>query len=96
LGYLRHVAPTNKGAAKDAAIREKDERPTYDQLYLASRLSPDDAPQGRLSPAAIQRLNIKYGVQAVTDALRLMRGHPPEQAVRRPYPYLEGMLRRTL
>jgi hypothetical protein len=96
LGYLEHAAPTNKGAAKDAAIRENDERPTYDQLYLASRLSPDNAPKARLSPAAIQRLNNRYGVTAVSDAMRLLHGFPPEIAVRSTYAYVEGICRRTL
>lgn len=89
------TAGTNvKGAAHTAAAKKKDQRPTYDQLYLASKLvppSPENRPQAGLTPAAIQRLNTRYGVGTVLDAMRLMRGFPPEIAVRSPYAYLEGI-----
>jgi hypothetical protein len=88
---MPYTPDNNQGAAKSTATTKKDIRPTHDELYLASRLSPDDAPTARLSPAAIQRLNSRYGVQTVLDAMRLMRGFPPEIAVRSPYAYLETL-----
>ena len=54
-----------------------DFRPSHDQMYLASRLN-DIAPKGRLTPAALQKLNEEFGRTRVTDALRVMRGFPPE------------------
>ena len=80
-----------KGAAKSAATTKKSERPTPDQMYLASRLRSVDAPEAQLGPAAIQRLNDRYGRTTVTDAMRLMHGFPPEIAVRSPFAYLETL-----
>lgn len=94
MGYgNQQLARQVNGAAKNAATIGKDQRPTFDQLYLAERLSVD-APKGRISPAAIQRLNTRYGVQTVVDAMRLMRGFPPEIAVRSPFAYLEGICKK--
>lgn len=88
------AAPVN-GAATTAATRRNDERPTHDQLYLVGWFAPSsaevDAAQPRLTPAAIQKLNCRYGVRTVTDALRLFHGFPPEIAVRSPYAYVEGI-----
>jgi hypothetical protein len=80
-----------KGAAKSAATREKDERPTYDQIYLASRLN-DVAPQGHLTIAGLQRLNTRYGVAAVVSAMRTLRGYTPEE-LHSAYAYLAAMLK---
>lgn len=80
----------SKAGANTAPVPPKtDSRPTFDQLYLARRLSPDHP----LTPAAVQRLNTRYGVQATLDAMRVMRGFPPEIAIRSPYAYLEGILK---
>jgi hypothetical protein len=83
-----------KGAANTAASTREDRRPTHDQLYLASRLSPEDA--GKLSPAAIQKLNNRYGPAAVTQALRLLRGFPPETEIRSLYAYLESVCKQQI
>jgi hypothetical protein len=79
-----------KGAANTAATREKDTRPTYDQIYLASRLCKD--PEKALTPAAIQKLNTQYGVAAVVSAMRTLRGYTPEE-LRSAYAYLAAMLK---
>jgi hypothetical protein len=65
-----------------------DRRPTHDQLYLADRLN-ENATESRLTPAAIQSLNIRFGVLVVTDALRYMRGFCSPAA---PFPYLVRIL----
>jgi hypothetical protein len=84
------------GAANTAAARRKDERPTHDQLYLASRLSLEAAPQGKLTPAAIQKLNTRYGVAVVENAMRLLRGFPPDPPVRSSYAYLVAICEKSL
>jgi hypothetical protein len=67
-------------------------KPTYDSIYLASRI--DERWETRsLSPAAVQKLVNLYGVREVEDALRQLYGFPPEEAIRSPYAYLETMLR---
>jgi len=68
-------------------------RPTYDQMYLMEKIN-EVAPKGRLTPAAIQRLNSKFGISPVVDALRSMRGFPPPQGFRSPYAYLVSVLAR--
>lgn len=92
---MQAQAKQSEGAAHTAA--KTASRPTPDQMYLASRLvSPDDPPKAGLSPAALQRLNTRWGRTTVTDALRIMRGFPPEIAVRSVYAYCEGICRSGL
>lgn len=92
LGYGDSEPATVKGAATTRRDKRNDDRPTHDQLYLAGFFSVDAA-QPRLGPAPLQRLNRRYGVGIVTEALRLMHGFPPEIAVRSQYAYLEGICR---
>jgi uncharacterized PurR-regulated membrane protein YhhQ (DUF165 family) len=55
-------------------------------VYLASRLSDT------LSIRVLQRLNTRYGVTVVTDAMRCLHGFPPEIAVRSTYAYIVGII----
>jgi hypothetical protein len=87
--------PGQVQSAEERGDKKRDTRPTHDQLYLASVVS-DLAPKGRISVRALQKLNTRYGVQAVTDALRCLRGFPPEVAVRSPYAYLVGIIEGSL
>jgi hypothetical protein len=84
-------------SAEERGDKKKDTRPTPDQMYLASRVS-ETAPRSsaRLSVRALQKLNTRYGVQAVTDALRCLRGFPPDVAVRSPYAYVVGIIEGSL
>lgn len=87
------------GVEVNGAYGDKEEKPeprhvTHDELYLAGKLN-EDRTHGQLTPAAIQRLNNRYGTAAVVSAMRLLRGYTPD-TLRSPYAYLEGMLRRTL
>ncbi len=67
-------------------------RPTPDQTYLAERICESwGVTRGHLAHAAVQKLNQKYGVEAVTSALRSLRGFPPEEAVQSPYAYIEAI-----
>jgi hypothetical protein len=96
LGYGDSEPVTNvKGAAKNAAARRRGERPTHDQMYLARKLSRDPDNKVDLSPAAVQKLNTEFGAEAVSSAMRLMRGFPPPAPVRSVYAYLQGMLRES-
>ena len=69
-------------------------RPTPDQMYLADRIC-QTAPQARLTPAALQKLNSEFGVRIVSDALRYVRGFPPAE-LRSPYPYVRRICQRQL
>jgi hypothetical protein len=61
-------------------------QPTHDQLDLARKLA---AAWGQeLTPAAIVKLNKAHGRGNVEDALRSLRGFPPEEAVRKLYAYV--------
>lgn len=66
-----------------------DNRPTYDELYLAERLN-ENAESSYITVAAIQKLNLSYGVTVVEDALRYMRGFCSPAA---PFPYLVRILK---
>ena len=72
----------------------QDTRPTYDQLYLAEMIDRRwDTTE--ITMAGIQRLNSRYGVQIVQQAMRELHGFPPSSTlVARPYPYLETVCRR--
>lgn len=70
------------------------QRPTEDQMYLADRIN-DTAPKARLTPAALQKLNAEFGVRIVSDALRYVRGFPPDE-LRSAYPYVRAICRRQL
>jgi hypothetical protein len=94
LGYGDSTPATNvKGAAESAAFPKKDERPTHDQMYLATKICEDS--KKTLSPAAIQKLNTEFGSIAVVSAMRMMRGFPPPLPVRSVYAYLRGMLKES-
>jgi hypothetical protein len=89
------VKPPSQGNGRGAHyVRDPepvDTRPTHDQIYLAERIN-QDAAQGHLSVPAIQRLNNRYGPAAVTVALRMLRGFPPEKLTSA-YAYLATMLK---
>ena len=46
-----------------------------------------------ITPAALQKWNLVYGVAAVSDALRSAWGHPPLAGIENPYAYVAGILR---
>jgi hypothetical protein len=70
-----------------------DPRPTPDQMYLADKI--DTAwDTTEITPAGIVRLNQRYGVEAVTAAMRSLHGFPPPSKVLKPYAYLEAICRR--
>lgn len=82
------------GSLRSPASNEAtDTRPTFDQLYLAERIELD-ANTAEITIAGIQRLNTRYGVGIVTQALRTVRGFPPETPVLHPYPYVENIARK--
>lgn len=71
----------------------EDMRVTNDQLYLAEQIDRRwDTTE--ITIAGIQRLNSRYGVVRVTEAMREMHGFPPPGPVLRVYPYLETICRR--
>ena len=72
-----------KGAPNGASMDRNPNQPTPDQLYLAERLDET------LSPAAIVKLNKAHGRINVTDALRQLRGFPPEDPVENVYAWLD-------
>jgi hypothetical protein len=62
-------------------------QPTHDQLDLARKLT---AAWGQeLTPAAVVKLNQTHGRGHVEDAMRSLRGFPPEEAVRKLYAYVD-------
>jgi hypothetical protein len=65
-----------------------DNRPDSDQVYLAERIG--DTWGKPLSIAALQKLNTTFGRVVVTDALRMLRGFPPEKVIS-PYAYLKAV-----
>lgn len=65
-------------------------KPTYDQMYLIERINTASEGRGILTPAAVQRLNLTYGLSVVSDALRSMRVLAGDGAqIRSPYAYLD-------
>jgi hypothetical protein len=85
-----------------AASPKVDRRPTPDQLYLMDKLNgegladDDPGPIGnRITIPALQKWNVKYGVAAVSDALRAAWGFPPLAWIENPYAYVDGILRST-
>lgn len=73
--------------------RVPKDRPDEDQMYLVERLA-DSSEIGRaLSPAALQRLNTRFGRPTVTTALRRLHGWPPAVPIRNLYAYLEAVCR---
>ena len=66
-------------------------KPSYDSIYLASRINERSATTS-LTPSGLQRLVNTYGAVAVEDALRSIWGFPPKE-LRRPYPYLVAILK---
>lgn len=67
-------------------------RPTPDQVYLAERIRDTWGPtKGNLTIPALQRLNDRWGVTVVTDAMRSLHGFPPEDAVKSPFAYVEAI-----
>lgn len=83
------------------ATSKKDLRPTPDEFYLANRLSGDilwtangsEETKASITPAALQRWNTLYGVEAVTAALRTAWGFPPLEGIENPYAYVDAILR---
>ena len=74
-----------------------DLRPTPDQMYLAGRLNEGlkivQHASHLITPAALQRWNMTYGVAAVSDAMRTAWGFPPDGGIENPYAYVQGILR---
>lgn len=65
-------------------------RPTDRQVYLAERITDAwGTKSGKLTLPALQRLNSRYGIDAVSSALGLLRQFDPSEAVRSPYAYVE-------
>lgn len=46
-----------------------------------------------ITPAALQKWNLVYGVAAVSDALRTAWGFPPLAGIDNPYAYVQQILR---
>lgn len=86
---LQELTASADGAPKSGAIL----RTTEDQIYLAGRINDTWTGRKPITPAAIQRWNNRHGVRAVSDALRTLRGFPPEEALRNPYAYVDSMLK---
>ena len=74
-------------AAKAAIIR-----PTEDQIYLAGRLNQHWETES-LTPAAVCKLNKLYGLENVSNALRVVRGFPPAVPTTSPYAYVVAVLK---
>lgn len=62
---------------------------THDELYLAERI--EDGEGEHISPAAIQKLNTKFGTRAVEDAMRRLHGFPPQEPIGSIYAFLESL-----
>jgi hypothetical protein len=78
---------TPKAKAPKAATR-----PTEDQVYLATKITETwGTAKGTITIAGLQKLNDRYGVSVVSDALRSLRGFPPEEAVQSPFAYVEAI-----
>jgi hypothetical protein len=60
-----------------------------DEMYLASRIG--DAHGRTLQPAAIQKLNTRFGTASVTSALRVLHGNPPKDPIHDVYAYVESL-----
>ena len=82
------LSETDAGTSTPPALRG-DLRPTYDQMYLAEKIN-EVAPQGHLSVKAIQHLNSRYGVRAVSDAMRATHGFAPS-GIRSAYAYVHKL-----
>lgn len=79
-------------AAKERAAFTS--RPSYDQMYLVERINTASEGRAPLTVAAVQRLNLDYGISVVSDALRSMRVLVGDGAeIRSPYPYLDKICR---
>ena len=72
-----------------------DTRPTPDQMYLAEMIDRRWDTTA-ITVAGIQRLNTRYGVVRVTEAMREMHGFPPPGAVLKPYAYLQTICERGM
>ena len=91
-----------KGAAEErGSDTTKDQRPTFDQLYLAARINDLHAPSSRerrsgprITAALLQRWVLEFGHESVSDALRLFHGFPPAKAVNNPVAYVLAILRK--
>jgi hypothetical protein len=84
--------PVGDGASKtEAPILKRDTRPTYDQCYLAGRID-ERYGTNEVTIPGIQRLNTRYGVLVVQQAMRELHGFPPLVKVLKPYAYLEAMI----
>jgi hypothetical protein len=103
-GRVRATYATNKAKAATPSKRQ-DRRPTPDQMYLAEKLNGeaafdfdgeiDNAPNRAhfITPAALQRWNLVFGIEATTGALRAAWGFPPLDGIANPFAYVVGILR---
>lgn len=70
-------------------------RPTDRQIYLAASIAGGweavGTKRGRITIAALQKLNTRYGVEVVSGALAELQGFPPAEAVRSAYAYVEAI-----
>lgn len=103
----RSKASADGASLRSAELQssKKDRRPTPDQMYLAEKLNAAHAVQTfdvghmdtprphHISPAALQKWNLIYGVAAVSDAMRTAWGFPPLGGIENPYAYVQGILR---
>ena len=85
------LALARKDAKQDLAAKAAIIRPSEDQIYLAGRLNQHWDTES-LTPAAVCKLNKRYGLENVSNALRLVRGFPPAAPTSSPYAYLVAVL----
>ena len=67
--------------------------PEKRRVQDAAGSSPAPGSSHLITPAAVQRWNIMYGVAAVSDAMRAAWGFPPLAGIDNPYAYVDGILR---
>jgi hypothetical protein len=97
-GRVRATYATNKAKAATPSKRQ-DRRPTPDQMYLAEKLNGEslfedgEAASHAITPAALQRWNLVFGIEATTGALRAAWGFPPLDGIANPFAYVVGILR---
>ena len=96
--YSSVASADSARSAGDIGKTGSKNRPTHDQIYLAEKLNyySDGGKRGFITPAAIQRWNMRYGVSLVSDALRQLHGFPPENEVISPYSYVAAILKNSV
>ncbi len=83
--------PSTDPKARPASTNPNPNQPTHDQMYLAHRIDEKYEGTGRLTPAAIVKLNKGYGVGAVTSAMRTLYQFDPAEPLASAYAYVESL-----